>query len=173
MKFLAVVKVAALPVVFAALFGISPLTSVSHTGAAEIVSVNTIDVIRQTLDENSEQLKNIISNSLDEKMNQLYNIADKLMRTNVKNTLNNYSTLLSNLESNLKKDIENKLSTITTKFANYSKLFTKIDPRIPLQKGYSVIERDGKRIKSDEILSVDDTVSIIRMNQKNTAIIKE
>jgi exodeoxyribonuclease VII large subunit len=143
------------------------------TGAAEIVSVNTIDVIRQTLDENSTQIKNIISKSLDEKMNQLDNIADKLMRTNVKNTLNNYSTLLSNLESYLNKGIENKISHITTKFDNYNKLFTKIDPRIPLRKGYSVIEKDGKRIKSEEILSVDDTVSIIRLNQKNTAIIKE
>jgi exodeoxyribonuclease VII large subunit len=143
------------------------------TGAAEIVTLNTIDVIRQTLDENSTQLRNIISYSLDEKMNLMDNVADKLMRTNVKNSLNNYSILLSNLESNLKKDIENKLSNIATKFDNYNKLFTKIDPRIPLQKGYSVIEKDGKRIKSNEILSVDDTVSIIRINQTNKATIKE
>ncbi len=143
------------------------------TGAAEIVSVNTIDVIRQTLDENSNQLQNIIIDSLNEKENQLIVIADKLIRTGVNNTLNNYSIKLTNIESSLQKEIENKLLNITSKFENYEKLFTKIDPKLPLEKGYSVIEKDGKRIKSDEKLLPGNEINIIRNKQTNIAIIEE
>jgi exodeoxyribonuclease VII large subunit len=143
------------------------------TGAAEIVSVNTIDVIRQTLDENNSQLKNIILDSLNDKENNLTSIIDKIKRTGINNKLDRYETAVNNIELNLKKHIDNELFNFTSKIDSYKKLFNKIDPRAPLEKGYSMIERNGKRVKNTELLSKGDEIKIIRIKQTNKALIKE
>lgn len=143
------------------------------TGAAEIVSINTIDIIRQTLDENQLSITNSINNSISNYKKELNNKFDRLKSSGIKNSIDLLKLNLDSYEKQLHKQILLNIQTKKIQLKNYANVISKMNPTLPLEKGYAMILKDGKRVKPSQLLSKDDKIKIIRNNNENIAIIEE
>ena len=143
------------------------------TGAAEIVSINTIDIIRQTLDENQLSITNSINNSISNYKKELNNKFDRLKSSGIKNSIDLLKLNLDSYEKQLHKQILLNIQTKKIQLKNYANVISKMNPTLPLEKGYAMILKDGKRVKPSQLLSKNDKIKIIRNNNENIAIIEE
>ncbi|MER3329566.1 MAG: exodeoxyribonuclease VII large subunit, partial [Candidatus Kapaibacterium sp.] len=134
------------------------------TGAAEVVSMNTIDIIRQTLDENQISMTNSINNTINNFKKEISNRFDRLKSSGIKNSVGLLKLNLDNSEKNLRRQMLLNLQNKKTQFENFEKIIKKMNPAYPLEKGYAMIIKDGKRVKATEILSKGDTIKLIRTN---------
>ena len=143
------------------------------TGAAEIVSINTIDIIRQTLDENQLSITNSINNSISNYKKELNNKFDRLKSSGIKNSIDLLKLNLDSYEKQLHKQILLNIQTKKIQLKNYANVISKMNPALPLEKGYAMILKNGERVKTSQVLSKNDKIKIIRNNNENIAIIEE
>ncbi len=142
------------------------------TGAAEIVSINTIDIIRQTLDENQITMTSLINNSIYNFKKDLNSYFDRLKSSGIKNSVDLIKLNIDNSEKQLRRQMLLNLQNKKTQLQNFENVLTKMNPALPLEKGYAMIIKNDERVKSSDKLSKGDTIKIIRNNNKNTAIIE-
>ncbi|MFA7325570.1 MAG: exodeoxyribonuclease VII large subunit [Candidatus Kapaibacterium sp.] len=142
------------------------------TGAAEIVSINTIDIIRQTLDENQLAMSNLINYSISNWKKEINSRFDRLKSSGIKGSIDMIKIQLDNSEKHLRRQMLLSLQNKKTQIQNYENVISKMNPTLPLEKGYAMILKNGERVKATEILSKGDSVKIIRTNNENTAIIE-
>ncbi len=143
------------------------------TGAAEIVSINTIDIIRQTLDENQLSMTNSINHSISNYKKELDNRFERLKSSGIKNSIDLLKMNLETSEKQLHKQILLNIQTKKIQLKNYENVISKMNPALPLEKGYAIILKNGERVKTSQVLSKNDKINIIRTNKENTAIIED
>lgn len=143
------------------------------TGAAEIVSINTIDIIRQTLDENQLSMTNSINHSISNYKKELDNRFERLKSSGIKNSIDLLKMNLETSEKQLHKQILLNIQTKKIQLKNYENVISKMNPALPLEKGYAIILKNGERVKTSQVLSKNDKINIIRTNNENTAIIED
>lgn len=143
------------------------------TGAAEIVSINTIDIIRQTLDENQLAMSNLINYSISNWKKEINSRFDRLKSSGIKGSIDMIKIQLDNSEKHLRRQMLLSLQNKKTQIQNYENVISKMNPTLPLEKGYAMILKNGERVKATEILSKGDSVKIIRTNNENTALIED
>lgn len=143
------------------------------TGAAEIVSINTIDIIRQTLDENQLSMTNSINHSISNYNKELDNRFERLKSSGIKNSIDLLKMNLETSEKQLHKQILLNIQTKKIQLNNYENVISKMNPALPLEKGYAIILKNGERVKTSQVLSKNDKINIIRTNNENTAIIED
>jgi exodeoxyribonuclease VII large subunit len=152
---------------------VSDYRAPTPTGAAEIVSINTIDVIRQTLDENEVSMTNSINYSISNFKKEINSRFDRLRTSRIKGSVDLLKQNLDNSEKHLRKQMLLNLQNKKTQLQNFENVMTKMNPALPLEKGYAMIVKNGERVKSTDNLSKGDAIKIIRTNNENTAIIEE
>ncbi len=143
------------------------------TGAAEIVSINTVDIIRQTLDENQLSMTNSINHSISNYKKELDNRFERLKSSGIKNSIDLLKMNLETSEKQLHKQILLNIQTKKIRLKNYENVISKMNPALPLEKGYAIILKNGERVKTSQVLSKNDKIKIIRINNENTAIIED
>lgn len=143
------------------------------TGAAEIVSINTTDIIRQTLDENQLSMTNSINHSISNYKKELDNRFERLKSSGIKNSIDLLKMNLETSEKQLHKQILLNIQTKKIQLKNYENVISKMNPALPLEKGYAIILKNGERVKTSQVLSKNDKINIIRTNKENTAIIED
>lgn len=143
------------------------------TGAAEIVSINTFDIIRQTLDENQLSMTNSINHSISNYKKELDNRFERLKSSGIKNSIDLLKMNLETSEKQLHKQILLNIQTKKIQLKNYENVISKMNPALPLEKGYAIILKNGERVKTSQVLLKNDKIKIIRINNENTAIIED
>jgi len=143
------------------------------TGAAEIVSINTVDIIRQTLDENQLSMTNSINHSISNYKKELDNRFERLKSSGIKNSIDLLKMNLETSEKQLHKQILLNIQTKKIRLKNYENVISKMNPALPLEKGYAIILKNGERVNTSQVLSKNDKIKIIRINNENTAIIED
>lgn len=143
------------------------------TGAAEIISMNTKEIISQTLDENQSKLLNLMLDNLNNISEEVEYKQERLNKSGLTHSLDKYKLSLSNIETAIIKQMSNNINKKKTTFNNYEVVLNKINPLIPLEKGYAMLLKDNKRINLNIDLQADDEIQILRKNKSNTALIKD
>lgn len=143
------------------------------TGAAEIISINTKEIISQTLDENQITIFNILNNNILNLKKDVVNKLDRLNSSGISHNLSKFELKLNNLESKLINQMKNNINRLIVSINNYDNILKKVNPQAPFEKGYAMLLKDGKRIKYNYDLKFEEEIQIIRLNKVNKAVISE
>lgn len=143
------------------------------TGAAEIVSINTIDIIRQTLDENQIALSNSLNNTILSIKKELEYKTSILQSSGIANNIDRLKVKIVSIEKDLTRQMLKNLSDKKNRISNLENITSKMNPNLPFEKGYAMILKNGNRVRSIDKLKKNDEIQIIRNNSKNIAIIKD
>lgn len=143
------------------------------TGAAEIVSINTIDIIRQTLDENQIAISNLLNNTISSIKKELEYKASILQSSGIANNIDRLKVKIDSIVKDLTRQMLKNLGDKKNRLDNIENITLKMNPNLPFEKGYAMILKNGERVKSNKKLKKMDEIQIIRNNNENTAIIQD
>jgi exodeoxyribonuclease VII large subunit len=152
---------------------VADLRAPTPTGAAEIVSINTKDIISQTLDENQMKLLNLIEEKLTQLKSEVDSKFEQLNKSGLSYRLDKYKINIDNKSTILEKQIAININRAKVALENYETVMKKVNPLIPLERGYAMLLKDDERVDASTELSVGDEIKIVRKTNTNKATIKE
>ncbi len=148
---------------------VADVRAATPTAAAELATPN-VEILKQNIEYNIELLSKKIKRYFEDKRLKLLNIDKLLDSKNPKETLKHKKDILNNLSKELKNQILNLLVQKKHLFELKKNKLESLNPLMIMDRGYSILEIDGKIITDIKEVKKDDT---LKTKLKNGEIISK
>ncbi len=135
------------------------------TAAAQLVTNITSDHLDSQLIEINNNMQLNLNKLLKIKNQNLYQLAERMKEKKVLETINYTNFEIDDLETNLKRIVENKLSNSKIKINNLSRVINSLHPFSPFDRGFALLKANNEYITNNKSLNDFSEIQIIRKNE--------
>ena len=138
--------------------------------AAEVAVFDYFEQVRniQKISENNYyNITKLIKNKKSE-----LRVANELVGANLKLKTTSFEAVIKSTIKDIQTLVENKRQMLVNEFNFITGVISKLNPLEILKNGYSIVEKDGKRVSSSELVEIGDQIVVSLSNGKIDAEVK-
>lgn len=152
---------------------VADVRAATPTAAAEIVSTPTLDDYLSHLLYYQEGIYHSISSQVYQKIQLVDTLQTDALSQPLKGNINSVEQKLDFVQQSNLKQIHTELVHRNLQLDGLIESLTLLNPESVLNRGYAILQKDGRAITSEESLSIGDSITIVRSAGKNQAEITE
>jgi exodeoxyribonuclease VII large subunit len=150
---------------------VADLRAATPTAAAELATPYKIDDLLNYISQQERNITDIIYEKIDEIKLTLTDFEKDRTKNLIKSKLDYFYQKIDYTQDTIQNQIKSKIKELNYKINNFEAELKSINPEMPLKRGYAMLKRNGKIVKSNEKLKLSDKIEIIRQSQVNKAVI--
>lgn len=150
---------------------VADLRAATPTAAAELATPYKADDLIHHFSQNQEKIRDILYTKIDDYQMILNDFEKDRTRNILMSKINLFQQKLDYAQGSISNLIASKIKDLNYKLNNFESELKSINPELLLRRGYAMLKKNNKVIKSTDVLNANDKIEIIRENQSNKAII--
>lgn len=152
---------------------VADIRAATPTAAAEIVTPFTTDYILNVLNNSISEITNSIKRIIEEYNGNIKSIIESHTFKFIPEKIRNKIQFIDDLEARLILITNHKFDNIKSKLISYEQQCKSLNPILPLDKGFALIESNNKIISKDETLGNYIEVDLVRKNERANVLIQK
>jgi len=150
---------------------VADLRAATPTAAGELATPFKVDDLIYHFTQNQEKIRDILYEKIDDYQMILNDFEKDRTRNLIMSKINLFQQKIDYAQESISKLTFNKIKDLKYKLNNFESELKSINPELPLNRGYAILKKNNKYIKSTDVLNTDDKIEIIRENNTNKALI--
>lgn len=150
---------------------VADLRAATPTAAGELATPFKVDDLIYHFTQNQEKIRDILYEKIDDYQMILNDFEKDRTRNLIMSKINLFQQKVDYAQESISKLTFNKIKDLKYKLNNFESELKSINPELPLNRGYAILKKNNKYIKSTDVLNTDDKIEIIRENNTNKALI--
>jgi len=143
------------------------------TAAAELSTPKPSDDLKFGLQRVEERLYRFMVQNIEQHKKNITNIVEKASRRRIEDKIKVLNQFCDDSDSRAEFIIKNKFQALSQKVAALQRITENLNPKIPLEKGYAILENKGKPLGRNESLVDYKLIEIIRLNETAQVQVKK
>jgi exodeoxyribonuclease VII large subunit len=150
---------------------VADLRAATPTAAGELATPFKVDDLINHFTQNQEKIRDILYEKIDDYQMILNDFEKDRTKNLIMSKINLFQQKVDYAQESISKLTFNKIKDLKYKLNNFESELKSINPELPLKRGYAILKKNNKYIKSTDVLNTDDKIEIIRENNTNKALI--
>lgn len=150
---------------------VADLRAATPTAAGELATPYKIDDLQNYISQQESTISDILYQQIDEIKLTLIDFEKERTKNLIFNKLIYFNQKIDFTQDSMYNQIKSKLKDLKYRINNFDSELKSINPDLPLSRGYAMIKRNGKILKSNDKLKLSDKIEIVRQQQTNKAVV--
>ena len=150
---------------------VADLRAATPTAAAELVTTHTIENLFDFLEQNKNQLSKTINKQVSSIRDLIENKMKSYSMKRFSERLTTLTKYVDDIDDDMMNAVQTKMDLFKQKIGSLEAHCSSLNPYSPLNKGFALLESEGKLISNFESLGNFIQIDIIRKNEKASAFI--
>ncbi len=152
---------------------VADVRAATPTAAAEIVTPVTIDYLFDLTGDAMNSLVSITTDKIKEYHEMIDDMSGPSMSRRIIEKIKLNGQLLDDFEIRNAQNTKRSIAFLTQRFSSLERHCKSLNPVAPFNKGFALLESDGKIITKDETLGNYIYIDIVRQNEKANVIVNK